>query len=189
MNASSPTPAPGDRLLRYSRRATIAAGVLCVPTVAGAFLLLPLWRAIAGLSGIAFAVSAGLFGLALAALPLSVIVALCISAFARVESLARHRIAPINLADRILVGLAVLLSAIPALWPASKAVRAVVDGSITIKQPVEHSFTVMSDPLVFWENVGYWVLAALALSGLAAYYWHNRWRAIRRQRAHSVATR
>jgi hypothetical protein len=181
-NPALPAPATGDALLKRSRRALLATFLLLVPTILGAIYLMPTWRSIAGLSGVAFALGAGLFGLAVAGLPLAVIVALCIAAFTRVESLARPRSAPVGKLDRLLVGLAVALSAVPALWPASKAVRAVVEGSITIKQPVEHSFTASFDPLVFWENVGYWALATIALAGLAAYYWHSRWRAIRRQR-------
>ena len=177
-----PAPATGDALLNRSRRALLATFLLLVPTILGAIYLMPTWRSIAGLSGVAFALGAGLFGLAVAGLPLAVIVALCIAAFTRVESLARPRSAPVGKLDRVLVGLAVVLSAVPALWPASKAVRAVMEGSITIKQPVEHSFTASFDPLVFWENVGYWTLATIALAGLAAYYWHSRWRAIKRQR-------
>src|SRR6516164_2259997 len=84
-------PATGDALLKRSRRALLATFLLLVPTILGAIYLMPTWRSIAGLSGIAFATSAALFGLAIAGLPLAIIVVLCIAAFSRVESLARPR--------------------------------------------------------------------------------------------------
>ncbi len=179
-----PAPASGDKLLQRSQRAFVGTLALCVPTLLGAFYLEPVWRAIAGLSGAMFALCAGVFGLAVAGLPLAIIVMLCIAAFARVESLARPRKQPVGIADRAMVALAVVLSAIPALWPASKALRALIGGSVTIAQPVEHSFTAVTDPLVYWENIGYWGFATLTLAGLAAYYWRNRWQAIRRQQQH-----
>lgn len=176
-------PASGDKLLTRSRRAMFAALALSLPTALGVVFLIPIWRAVAGLSGISFALAAGLFGLAVAGLPLAIIVALYVGAFSRVESLTRPRSAPVGRADRVMTGFAVLLSAVPALWPASMALRALFGGAITIRQPVEHSFTAMSDPLVFWENVGYWAMATLALGGLAVYYWRNRSRAMRREAA------
>jgi|GEM_PF-6450419 len=184
LNPTTPPVARGDALLRHSQRLMRYGLLLILPLAALGIFILPAWKFIASLSGIAFAASATLFGLALAVLPIAVIVLVGAALFMRVESFIRPRSRAVGLPDRLSLAGALLLSLVPALWPLSKAAMAVFSGGITIRQPLEHHFTVFSDPLTFWENVGYWLIATVALAALAAYYWLSRWRAYRSTRQH-----
>ncbi|WP_341674916.1 hypothetical protein [Niveibacterium sp. SC-1] len=178
----TPALAGGDVLLRRSQRFMRYGLLLILPLAALGVFILPTWKFIASLSGIAFAASATLFGLALAVLPVAVLVLVGTALFLRVESLVRPRSRSLGLPDRLALIGALLLSIVPALWPLSMAARAVFGDGITIRQPIEHHFTMFSDPLAFWENVGYWLIAAVALAALAGYYWRSRWQAYRRSR-------
>lgn len=132
------------------------------------------WRHIVQLDGATFSTTATLFWLSLIAGGLATVTLLSVALFARVEA---HHADPRlhwSRAAQLHRGLALLISLLPAAWPASKAVRALLSGTVTIRQPVAHSFTAASDPLAYWQNVGFWLLATVALAGGALYYWRSR---------------
>lgn len=172
----TPLPASGDALLRRSQQMLGYAFVLGVASAAVYIYRQALWDYVGAQGGAWFMLLAALFGLALVAIPLAALTCLAWGVFARVESLVRARSTPAKLADRLLVGLAIALSLVPAAWPLSMAARAMMSGEITIRQPIEHLFTPHSDPLAFAENVGYWLIGAAALASLAGIYWRSRWR-------------
>ncbi|WP_172198707.1 MULTISPECIES: hypothetical protein [unclassified Niveibacterium] len=183
MISTVPSPLPlsdGERLLARSRRFFLLTLVLAIPTALLGWQLLPTWSHIAALEGAAFLAAATAFGLGLIALPLGTIASLVAALFLRTESNIRPgRQSRANAADLVCTIGAVMTSLLPASWPASKALRALLTGGITIRQPIEHHFSISSDPLAFWENVTFWLLAAAALAGLAAYFWRSRWLAYR----------
>lgn len=170
----------GERLLAHSRRFFLLTLVLAIPTTLLGWQLMPTWSHIAELEGPAFLAAATAFGLGLIALPLGTIASLVAALFLRTESNIRPgRQSRTSAADLLCTIGAVMTSLLPASWPASKALRALVTGGITIRQPIEHHFSIGSDPLAFWENVTFWLLASAALAGLAAYFWRSRWLAYR----------
>ncbi|MCX9157024.1 hypothetical protein OPU71_12905 [Niveibacterium sp. 24ML] len=177
MSYPARTPATRAQLVARSNRLLIWAVVLAAPSVALGLKVGAVWASVAQLAGASFMLAATLFGLALIVLPLGCMVCLISALFMRVESLLRppYDTHP-TLADKLCVAGAVLASLLPAAWPASKVARALTTGQITIRQPIEHSFSASSDALAYWENIGYWTLAAIALAGLAAYFWRSRWR-------------
>lgn len=173
---------PGTRLLERSRRLFFWALVLAAPAALLAATLSGVWASVARLDGSMFFLATAAFGLALVVLPLGALICLCVALFLRVESALQPRNPPkILLIDRLCAVTAVVVSLLPAAWPASKALRALIVGTITIRQPIEHTFSASSDPLAFWENIAYWTLASLALAGLAGVFWRSRWRLLRRR--------
>jgi len=175
----------GERLLARSRRLLVLTLLLAAPSALLAWQLAPLWSHIAALDGAAFLSAATAFGLGLILLPLGTIGCFIAALFSRVESNIRPgRRQAANAVDFVSTIGALAASLLPAAWPASKALRALISGGITIRQPIEHHFSMASDPLAFWENVTFWLLAAAALAGLAAYFWRSRWLAYRLHRTH-----
>ncbi|GAA5183794.1 hypothetical protein GCM10025771_36240 [Niveibacterium umoris] len=171
---------PGNRLLVRSRKFFIAALLFAIPSAALGLRLAGIWGSVSSLSGAEFLISATAFGLALIVLPLGALVCLAVALFMRVESaVVKRSPQAVGVVDRLCVAGAVLLSLLPAAWPASKAFRALVTGAITIRLPMEHTFSMASDPLAFTENIAYWLFAAAALAGLAVVYWRGRWQRFR----------
>lgn len=147
-----------------------------------AWQLVPLWSRIAALNGAAFVTAATAFGLGLIVLPLGTIVCGVTALFFRTESNIRPgRRSGANVIDFACTIGAVIASLLPAAWPASKALRALLTGEISIRQPIEHRFSMSSDPLAFWENVTFWLFATAALAGLAVFFWRSRWLTYRRR--------
>ncbi|WP_374515533.1 hypothetical protein [Niveibacterium sp.] len=174
--------ASGEQLLARSKRLFLLTLIFATPSALLAWQLAPLWSHIAALDGAAFLGAATAFGLGLIVLPLGALVCFVSALYWRVESNIRPgRQRPANIVDLASTCAAALASLLPAAWPASKAARALITGSITIRQPIEHHFSIASDPLVFWENVTYWLLASVALTALSAYFWRSRWRAYRQR--------
>lgn len=177
MAASTQHATARAQLVARSNRLFIWAFALAIPSIALGVQVGAVWASVAQLAGAAFMLAATLFGLALILLPLGCIGCLVGALFMRVESVLRPPgAARLTLADKLSLAGAVLASLLPAGWPASKVARALTSGQITIRQPIEHTFSASSDALAYWQNVGYWTLATLALAGLAAYFWRSRWR-------------
>lgn len=172
----------GEQLLARSKRLFLLTLIFATPSALLAWQLAPLWSHIAALDGATFLGAATAFGLGLIVLPLGALICFVSALYWRVESnILPGRQRPANTADIVSACAAVLASLLPAAWPASKAARALITGSITIRQPIEHHFSIASDPLVFWENVTYWLLASVALAALSAYFWRSRWLAYRQR--------
>ncbi len=134
-----------------------------------------LWRVIAPLEGGPFLLAATAFGGALAIAPIAALVALLIAVWFGVESIGQPRSRAAPLADRAIVAAGLLVWFAPALALVAAAVRAVLTGSIAFSRPARE-YLLATDPIAFWQGVGFLLIVAAALAYPAWHYWAKRLR-------------
>ncbi|MFT3733592.1 MAG: hypothetical protein QM776_00900 [Rhodocyclaceae bacterium] len=171
---TSQTVLPGDRLQRKSSIAFLFGLTGLIASVPVYAYATPLWLATSKLEGGAFSLAALGFGLLLVAGPLLAMGGLLTALFMRTESIFLAR-SHASKADRPLLALAVLVTALPALLACYPPIKALTTGQIRYKFPateVSQSF----DPLGYWQGIAFWAMGAAALGWLAFVFWRSRWR-------------
>lgn len=175
-----PAPRPdelrGDHFRRRGRFGLvllILMALLAVPLFGG---LARFWPAIAALEGVPFLGAATLLGAAMALVPLLALAGLLLAAWYGVESVYQPRRRASPLIDKLIVALGLALWFGPALGLLAAAARAVAVGRIHFTRPPRDYF-LATDPIAFWQGVGFWLICAAGLGYLAWRYWRGKLRA------------
>lgn len=132
-----------------------------------------LWSRIAPLEGVPFLLAATLFGGVLAVSPLLSAGGLLLALWFGVESvyLPRSRRSP--LLDRGIVAIGLLAWFAPALGLFAAAAKAVAEGRIHFVRPPRDYF-LATDPVAFWQGVGFCLIMGGIWGFLAWRYWRNK---------------
>lgn len=172
----SPTAAtrlPGDR----SRRRALFSLLVCLVALPASMLLFTrldlLWPQIVGMEGMAFIAAATLLGAAMAVGPLAVGIGFLLAVWHGVNSVYGARSHATPLLDRLIVGTGLLVWFAPALFSVAQAVRALATGRIHFARPPRDYF-LATDPIAFWQGVGFWLIIAALFGFLAWRYWRPR---------------
>ena len=179
-SASPPRPAsaadagfPGDRA---RRRAAYGLALLALGLALSWFLftnLASLWPHVAALEGTPFLLAATAFGGALALAPLAAALGFVFALWFGVESVYRPRRQPSPLLDRLIVGGGLLLWFTPMLACLGVIGRALQQGRIHFVRPPRDYF-LATDPIAFWQSIGFWGIIAAATGFLAWAYWRGK---------------
>lgn len=168
----------GDLLLRKSRRWAGIAFIALLLTVPCLVFMRPLWVWLVTLGSGSFMLAAGLWGLVLAAGPLLFLVAGLCALFLRVEAGFAPCSHPSRLGDRIVIGIALTISFLPALAALYPPLHAIASGFIAFRGPGQE-YPLAADPYGFWQAVAFWLMGAATLAIFAGIYWCAKWRSCR----------
>jgi hypothetical protein len=172
-----PAPHPdelrGDFLRRRARfgLALMVAMVLAAAPLFGR--LAELWPPIAALEGLPFLAAATLLGAALALVPLLALIGFLLAVWYGVESVYQPRRRASPVADKVIVGLGLLVWFGPALGLVVAAARAIATGRIHFTRP-PRDYVLATDPIAFWQGVGFWLILAAGLAYVAWRYWRGK---------------
>ena len=144
-------PLPGD----LDRRRALFALLVCVVALPASWLLFSqlerLWPEIVRLEGLGFLIAVW-FG---------------------VRSVYSARSLATPLLDRVIVGAGLLVWFMPALAAIAQAVRALTTGRIHFVRP-PRDYLLATDPIAFWQGVGFWLIIAGLAGFLAWRYWQPK---------------
>ena len=170
---SRPTPPPGDR----DRRRALFALLVCVVALPASWLLFSqlerLWPELVRLEGLAFLAAATLLGGAMAIGPLAAAIGLLVAVWFGVRSVYSPRSRATPLLDRVIVGAGLLVWFAPALAAIAQAVLALTTGRIHFVRPPRDYF-LATDPIAFWQGVGFWLIMGGLFAFLAWRYWQGK---------------
>lgn len=175
-SSPSATPAFSGDLAR--RRAAyglllLAAGLLLTWQL---FSRLPaIWPHVEALDGWVFLLAATLLGGALALAPLAALIGFAGALWFGVESVYRPRRQPSAGLDRLIVGLGLVVWFSPALACLAIVGRALQQGRVHFVRPPRDYF-LATDPIAFWQSIGFWLIMAAVSGFLAWNYWRNKLR-------------
>lgn len=168
-----PTPLPGD----LDRRRALFALLVCVVALPASWLLFSqlerLWPEIVRLEGLGFLAAATLLGGVMAIGPLAAALGLLIAVWFGVRSVYNARSRATPLLDRVIVGTGLLVWFMPALAAIAQAVLALSTGRIHFVRPPRDYF-LATDPIAFWQGVGFWLIIAALAGFLAWRYWQPK---------------
>ncbi len=164
---------PGD----FARRLAAYALIALLLGLAGSswlFIRLPeIWARVMPLEGATFMIGATLLGAVMAVLPVVAAVGFVLALWYGVESVYRPRSRATPLADRLIVGLGLLVWFAPALAAGGAAVSAVATGRVHFVRPPRDYF-LATDPTAFWQGVGFWLIMGGLFAFLAWRYWRGK---------------
>ena len=129
------------------------------------------WRV--RLEGLAFLAAATLLGGAMAIGPLAAAIGLLVAVWFGVRSVYSPRSRATPLLDRVIVGAGLLVWFAPALAAIAQAVLALTSGRIHFVRPPRDYF-LATDPIAFWQGVGFWLIIAALAGFLAWRYWQPK---------------
>ena len=169
----SAAPLAGDRARRRALFNLLVA-LLALPACWLLFSRLgTIWPAVATMEGAPFMAAATLLGAAMALGPLAAAVGFLLAVWFGVDSVYRPRRRPSPRLDRLIVALGLLVWFAPALTAAGIAGQALASGRIHFVRP-PRDYLLATDPIAFWQGVGFWLIMA-GLSGFLAWrYWRPR---------------
>ncbi len=166
--------ADGDLLRRRAR----FTGILFLAFLASAIWLFarsePIWLRIMPLEGGLFLIASALFGGLLASTPVLALVFLLMTVWYGVESVFRQRARHTPLLDMGIIAGGALVWFSPGIALAVGAARAVLTGSIAFSRP-QRVYFLESDPIAFWQSIGFMLIVAAALSYPALHYWRAKY--------------
>ncbi|MFU2488888.1 hypothetical protein [Thauera sp. WH-1] len=163
----------GDR----SRQRALFCLLVCVVALPASWLLFSqlerLWPTIAAMEGLLFMAATTLLGAAMAVGPLAAALGFLLAVWFGVESVYRPRRRPSPALDRFIIGAGLLVWFAPALSAIGIALQAVVRGRIHFVRP-PRDYLLATDPIAFWQGVGFWLIMAALFAFLAWRYWRPR---------------
>ena len=172
----SPAPAPfppGDRARRKALFGLLV-GLVALPASWLLFSQLErLWPEIVRMEGIAFMAAATLLGGAMAVGPLAAAIGLLLAIWFGVDSVYKPRSRPSPLLDRMIVGAGLLVWFTPALAAFAIIGQALASGRIHFVRPPRDYF-LATDPIAFWQGVGFWLIMGGLFAFLAWRYWQGK---------------
>lgn len=172
----SPAPAPfppGDRARRKALFGLLV-GLVALPASWLLFSQLErLWPEIVRMEGIAFMAAATLLGGAMAVGPLAAAIGLLLAIWFGVDSVYKPRSRPSPLLDRVIVGAGLLVWFTPALAAFAIIGQALASGRIHFVRPPRDYF-LATDPIAFWQGVGFWLIMGGLFAFLAWRYWRGK---------------
>ena len=170
--------ADGDLL----RRRAGFTGMLFLVLLASAVWLFarsePIWLHIMPLEGGIFLLASAVFGGLLAITPVLALVLLLMTVWYGVESVFRPRARHTPLLDRGIIAGGVLVWFSPGIALVAGAARAVLTGSVAFSRP-QRVYLLETDPIAFWQSIGFILIVAAALSYPAWHYWRGKFAARR----------
>lgn len=180
MSNSAPLSAPSPAVTLSGdaarRRATLGVLMLllALPLSWWLFDSLPAnWARIMPLEGSAFMAAATLLGAALALAPLTAIVGFALALWHGVESVYLPRRQPSPGLDRVIVAGGLLVWFAPAFGALASALIALSRGRIHFVRP-PRDYLLATDPIAFWQGVGFWLIMGSLFAFLAWRYWRNK---------------
>ena len=166
-------PLPGD----LDRRRALFALLVCVVALPASWLLFSqlerLWPEIVRLEGLGFLAAATLLGGVMAIGPLAAALGFLVAVWFGVRSVYSPRSRTTPLLDRVIVGAGLLVWFAPALAAIAQALRALLSGRIHFVRPPRDYF-LATDPIAFWQGVGFWLIIAALAGFLAWRYWQPK---------------
>lgn len=166
-----------ERAGDYARRcAGYALITLALASAASAWLFtgLPdIWARIAPLDGAPFMLAATALGAALAISPLAAVIGFVLALWFGVESVYRPRNRRSPATDRIIVALGLIVWFAPPVGFVGAALRALSEGRVHFVRPPRDYF-LATDPIAFWQGVGFWLIMAGLFGFLAWRYWRAK---------------
>lgn len=165
--------ADGDLLRRRAR----FTGILFLVLMAIAIWLFAsserVWLSIMPLEGGVFLVASALFGGLLASTPVMSLVFLLMTVWYGVESVFHPRARHTPLIDMGIIAGGILVWFSPGIALVGGALRAVLTGSIAFSRP-QRVYFLETDPIAFWQSIGFMLIVAATLSYPAWHYWRKK---------------
>ena len=172
---SSPasTELPGD-LARRRARLGLLAFIAALPISWWLFSNLePIWDRIMPLEGLPFMAGATLLGASLAIAPLVAGIGFFLAIWFGVDSVYLPRRTTSAALDKPIVAVGLLVWFSPVLAAIAAAGRGLYEGRIHFVRPPRDYF-LATDPIAFWQGVGFWLIMAVLFGFLAWRYWRPR---------------
>ena len=174
---------PGQvaRQERSGRRRALFSLLVSLVALPASWLLFSqlerLWPEIVRMEGITFMAAATLLGGAMAIGPLTAAIAFVLAIWFGVDSVYKPRRAASPLLDRAIVATGLVVWFMPALAALVVVGQALASGRIHFVRPPRDYF-LATDPIAFWQGVGFWLIMGGLFAFLAWRYWRvNRpWR-------------
>lgn len=164
---------PGDRARRRALFCLLA-GLVALPASWLLFAQLDLlWPRIVAMEGMAFLAAATLLGAAMAIGPLAAALGLLLAIWFGVDSVHRPRRHASPLLDRVIVACGLVVWFAPALAAVATALNALLSGRIHFVRPPRDYF-LATDPIAYWQGVGFWLIMAGLFAFLAWRYWRGK---------------
>ena len=163
----------GDFARRRARHALLAFLVGLPATLWLFARLADIWALIAPLDGAGFMFAATALGGALAIAPLATVLAALLAVWFGVESVHLPRSRPSPVTDRFILAAGLLVSFGPSGALVAAAGRAIATGTIHFSRP-PRDYHLATDPIAFWQGVGFWLIVAAALAYPAWRYWRGK---------------
>jgi len=132
-----------------------------------------LWPEIVTMEGATFMAAATLLGAAMAVGPLAAAIGFLLAVWFGVDSVYRPRRSTSPLLDRTIVGAALVVWFAPALAALFMAGQALASGRIHFVRPPRDYF-LATDPIAFWQGVGFWMIMGSLFAFLAWRYWRPK---------------
>jgi len=163
----------GDFARRRARFVLLIFMVLLPITIWMFARLEQIWLLVLPLQGGIFLIAAALLGTVLAVTPVAAVVFLLMAVWYGVESIALERSRSTPLLDRVIIGVGLATWFAPALALASKALSAILAGSISFTRP-NREYLLATDPIAFWQSIGFLLIVAAALAYPSWHYWRGK---------------
>lgn len=166
---------PGDTDRRAGRRGLtlLATGLVCSLIVFSQ--LETVWPHIVAIDGGLFIALAALLGAAMAISPIMAATGFVLALWFGVSSVYRPRHHTTPLTDKAIVATGLAIWFAPALGSLAAAINALITGRIHFVRPPRDYF-MSTDPIAFWQGVGFWLITAGVLGYLAWRYWQPKLR-------------
>jgi hypothetical protein len=176
LSASSMPPAPSCTQLRHKSRRALVIGLIGLGVSVGLFWNIEaLWFPILPLEGASFMLLATALGACLAVFPLVAMTGLWLSLWWAVNSVQAPRPdgpAP-GMVDLAIYALGLLVWFAPVLLLLALAINALMTGHVHFSRPARDYF-LATDPIPYWQSIGFWFISAGILGFLAWRYWQPR---------------
>lgn len=173
--AAPPASAPlrGD-LARRRALFGLLVGLVALPASVLLFSQLDqLWPEIVKMEGATFMAATTLLGAAMAVGPLAAAIGLLLAVWFGLDSVYQPRRAASPLLDRLIVGTGLLVWFAPVLAASFMVVQALASGRIHFVRP-PRDYLLATDPIAFWQGVGFWIIMGALFAFLAWRYWRPR---------------
>lgn len=165
---------PAGDLTRRLAGAAFILFLLAVPLTYWLFSSLPsLWARVEPLEGSRFMLAATLLGAALAVLPLAIVVGFILTLWHGVESVYQPRSRATPMLDRLIVAGGLIIWFAPPTAMIALALRALAEGRVHFVRPPRDYF-LATDPIAFWQGLGFWLIMATLFAFLAYRYWRSK---------------
>lgn len=167
------SPLAGD-LARRRARLCLILSLLATPASIWLFLRLDIiWPKVMVLEGAAFMIGATLLGTVLALTPLAAGIGFLLAVWYGVESVYLPRRQRSPMADKGIVAGGLLVWFAPALVAVAAVVMGLIQGRLHFTRPPRDYF-MATDPIAFWQGIGFWLIMGTLFGLLAWRYWRNK---------------
>lgn len=164
---------PGD----LARRRALFSLLISLVALPASWLLFSqlerLWPEIVRMEGLTFMAAATLLGGAMAIGPLTAAIAFVLAIWFGVDSVYKPRRAASPLLDRAIVATGLVVWFTPALAALVVVAQALASGRIHFVRPPRDYF-LATDPIAFWQGVGFWLIMGGLFAFLAWRYWQGK---------------